>query len=418
MTYDSTFSAYGKRLRDFIRWSSANISPGDRMSAAEDEQQFNELACDLFQLQFKNNAAYRRFCETRNISPGVVTNWKQAPAVPTAAFKVLELTSLAPAERTTVFYSSGTTEHRPSRHFHNAESLAVYEASLWPWFAKHLFADAKKVGQASRLTEPKEAGSKARTGETPVLLCILTPPLAHGPHSSLIHMFETVRRQCGSDESAYTGAIRDGAWAINFDQTVLRLQQAVSANHPIAILGTAFNFVHLLDRLSERNLCYRLPEGSRVLETGGYKGRSRSLQKEQFHGLVTEFLGIPNTHIICEYGMSELSSQAYDRRVQSTAFRRSSSESASVHTTDNTQHAPRRFHFPAWARVQIISPETGREVNEDETGLIRVCDLANVRSVMAVQTEDLAVRCGGGFELIGRAAPGEPRGCSLMTAQV
>jgi hypothetical protein len=66
-------------------------------------------------------------------------------------------------------------------------------------------------------------------------------------------------------------------------------------------------------------------------------------------------------------------------------------------------------------RVQIISPETGREVAEGETGLIRVFDLANVWSVLAIQTEDLGVRRGDGFELIGRVALTEPRGCSLMT---
>jgi len=64
--------------------------------------------------------------------------------------------------------------------------------------------------------------------------------------------------------------------------------------------------------------------------------------------------------------------------------------------------------------VQIISPETGREVADGETGLIRVFDLANVFSVMAIQTEDLGIRRGDGFELIGRAQTVEPRGCSLM----
>jgi hypothetical protein len=65
--------------------------------------------------------------------------------------------------------------------------------------------------------------------------------------------------------------------------------------------------------------------------------------------------------------------------------------------------------------VQIISPETGREVADGETGLIRIFDLANVFSVMAIQTEDLGIRHGDGFELIGRAALAEARGCSLMT---
>ena len=76
----------------------------------------------------------------------------------------------------------------------------------------------------------------------------------------------------------------------------------------------------------------------------------------------------------------------------------------------------RHFYFPPWARVQITSPETGREVAEGETGIIRIFDLANVFSVAAIQTEDLGIRRGAGFELIGRAQMAEPRGCSLMNA--
>jgi hypothetical protein len=85
-------------------------------------------------------------------------------------------------------------------------------------------------------------------------------------------------------------------------------------------------------------------------------------------------------------------------------------------STRNPQPATRNFHFPPWARVRIISPETGREVAEGETGLIRLFDLANVRSVLAIQTEDLADRRGERFELLGRAPQSEPRGCSLMAS--
>jgi hypothetical protein len=77
----------------------------------------------------------------------------------------------------------------------------------------------------------------------------------------------------------------------------------------------------------------------------------------------------------------------------------------------------RHFCFPPWARVQIISPETNREVADGETGLIRVFDLANVFSVMAIQTEDLGIRHGDSFELLGRAQFTEPRGCSLLSVE-
>jgi len=53
--------------------------------------------------------------------------------------------------------------------------------------------------------------------------------------------------------------------------------------------------------------------GSRVLETGGYKGAfAPPCPRPKLHALITRHLGLPASQIVCEYGMSELSSQAYD----------------------------------------------------------------------------------------------------------
>jgi hypothetical protein len=214
-------------------------------------------------------------------------------------------------------------------------------------------------------------------------------------------MFETVRRKLGATESAFVGtAGTDLAWTLNVEAVKESLQRACRDKQPLILLGTAFSFVHLLDTLEQMKLPFQLPPGSRVMETGGYKGRSRSMPKTELHALITERLGVPASHIVSEYGMSELSSQAYDGAVPSSEFR--------------VPGSSRPFHFPPWARAQIISPETGLEVADGETGLIRVFDLANVFSVMAIQTEDLGVRRGDGFELLGRATNVEPRGCSLM----
>jgi hypothetical protein len=147
--------------------------------------------------------------------------------------------------------------------------------------------------------------------------------------------------------------------------------------------------VHLLDHLQSAGKRFALPKGSRVMETGGYKGRTRTVPKAQLRQMLARFLGVQPIDVLAEYGMSELSSQAYD-------------SAAGV------------FHFPPWARPCVISPETGAASGEGETGLLRVFDLANIGSVMAVQTEDVAVRRGDGFELLGRAASAEARGCSLL----
>jgi hypothetical protein len=249
------------------------------------------------------------------------------------------------------------------------------------------------------------------------IIC-LTPPQELAPHSSLVHMFETLRQKFGSNRSMFLGHIgEDGRWTLNVEAEVEALRRGVEKGEPMLILGTAFLYVHLLDYLTDRNISLKLPAGSVAMETGGYKGRSRAVPKEELHSSISEHLGISEPNIICEYGMSELSSQAYDHvPYQFCSSRRKEAHSTSSRTDHSplTSAAARVFHFPPWARVQIISPETGREVNEGETGLIRVFDLANVFSVMAIQTEDLGIRRGDGFELIGRASLAEARGCSLM----
>ena len=70
--------------------------------------------------------------------------------------------------------------------------------------------------------------------------------------------------------------------------------------------------------------------------------------------------------------------------------------------------------FPAWARVRIVNPETGLEVEDGVAGLIQIVDLANVWSVAALETQDLGIRRGATFELLGRANAAEARGCSLL----
>jgi hypothetical protein len=372
MTSTRPLSQLATEVRDWIRCS---------LEAGAAPLSFDELALRLFTLQFAHNAPYRRWCQSRGATPETVQDWRHIPAVPAAAFKELELTCLPPPARVAEFHSSGTTGQRPSRHFHSPDSLALYEVSLTAWFQPHLL--------------PAEPGDRDRA-----CFLALTPAPARAPHSSLVHMFATVQREFGHEPARFFGDVDGtGAWTLDLAAIRARLREACAASQPLILLGTAFSFVHLLDALAEHGETFALPTGSRVMETGGYKGRARALPREQLHGGITAALGVPASHIVCEYGMSELSSQAY----ADPEFRVPGSEL-------------RVFKFPPWARALVISPETGREVTEGSAGLLRVLDLANVWSVMAIQTEDLAVRRGDGFELLGRAPAAEPRGCSLQAA--
>jgi hypothetical protein len=370
------FSKFSTRLYEFI---AANARRATASGEIESERDFNELALELFTLQFQNVLPYRRFCEAKQRTPQTVHDWREIPAMPATAFKELELTSFSPNERTHVFHSSGTIEQRPSRHIHNPKSLAIYEASLLPGFERNILAGW------DLLVEKEIVGPT----DKPAFI-FLTPSPALAPNSSLVYMFETIRRELGSRDSFFGGRVNNGAWDLDMEQVLFGLRKSMCANRPVAVLGMAFSFIQLLDYFAEHNMRYRLATGSRAMETGGYKGRSREIPRSELHGLITKHLGIPVSQIMCEYGMSELGSQAYAAADKSI------------------------FQFPSWCRAQIVSPETGKEVANGETGLLRIFDLANVYSVMAIQTEDLGIRRGEGFEIMGRAKLAEPRGCSLM----
>jgi hypothetical protein len=348
-------------------------------SPAGEDVPFDRLARELCGLQFDANLPFRRLCEARGATPDRVADWRGIPAVPTRAFKEYEVTCLPAWERSRVFHSSGTTAQAPSRHFHHQASLELYETSLRCWFRPHLLPD----GFGGRMLS-------------------LTPPVGEAPHSSLVHMLDTLVREQATTEPTFLGQIGcDGAWLLDAGRVVAELEGAVAEGKPCLLAGTAFSFVHLLDDLALTARRFELPPASRLMETGGYKGRSRALPKAVLHQRLTESLGVPPGFIVTEYGMSELSSQAYD------------------HVVGSEPGAPagaRVFHFPPWARAVVVSAETGREVADGETGLLRIFDLANAYSVLAVQTEDLAVRRGAGFELVGRAEQAGPRGCSLLPA--
>lgn len=357
-----------------------------------DPAPFDALATALFAAQCRHNPAYQGWCRARGFSADDAPHWSAFPAVPTEAFKELAFTSIPASERTAEFRSSGTTAQRPSRHFHHPASLGLYTLAATTWFERHLLAD---------LDDLIEAGGLGPLDKLPFLS--LTPAPSDAPHSSLVHMVGAVTGRFGARDSVFTGrAGADGAWELDLDRLLFALRKSMCANRPVLLLGTAFNFVHLLDAFEAGNIRYRLAAGSRIMETGGYKGRSRELPRTDLHAALSRRLGVPLHAIVTEYGMCELSSQAYDRVV--------------LTGNDSPISTAPPLRFPPWTRASVVSPETGREVPDGARGLVRIVDLANVWSVATILTSDEAIRRGDRLELVGRAARSEPRGCSLMTA--
>jgi hypothetical protein len=331
-----------------------------------DDARFARGALALFAFQFERCAPYRRFCERRGVTPESVRDWREIPAVPTGAFKEVPLRGF-PAEATVkVFRTSGTTT--AARGELALDTLALYEASLLPTFRRFLLPELAP-------------GARAR-------ILALAPPPEEAPDSSLTHMFAVAIAALGAPGSGFFVA----GGALRTAELLAALREP--RPEPLLVAGTAFAFVHWLDALAAAGERLRLPAHARLMETGGFKGRSRALPREALHAALAERLGVPEARIVNQYGMTELGSQFYDSTLAEPA-------------------APRRKLGPPWARVRIVDPESGREAAPGAVGVIEVFDLANTGSVAALRTADLGRRAGDGFEVIGREPGAEARGCSL-----
>src|SRR5688500_6545912 len=90
---------------------------GRGVGTALPDREFDRLALEVFRYQFDRYAPYGAFCRARGRIPETVASWTEIPALPTSAFKVAELTTLAPDEIQVVYHTSGTTQGgRPGRH--------------------------------------------------------------------------------------------------------------------------------------------------------------------------------------------------------------------------------------------------------------------------------------------------------------
>jgi acyl-CoA synthetase (AMP-forming)/AMP-acid ligase II len=337
-----------------------------------DDVSFDALARSAFAWQYEHNRHYRAFCDRRARTPSTITHWSLIPAVPTAAFREVELTCAATGLPDAVFRTSGTTGGE-RRGVHVVPDISFYHRSLIPNFAAMLLPEGE-----------------------PMTMISLVPPPRDLPDSSLSHMIATVMQRFGTRDSRWCASAQAG---IDHDGLGQALAEARGGGAVVCLLGTSFAFVHWTDAMRDRDERHRLPDGSRLMDTGGFKGRSREVGRAELRATYLERLGIPRTHCVNEYGMTELCSQFYDGSLRDAVLR---------HRLGADRKVP-----PPWVRTVVVDPDTLEPVPDGREGLLRHTDLANIGSVIAVQTEDTGIVVDGGFRVLGRAAGARPRGCSI-----
>ena len=334
-------------------------------------EEFNRLALQIFELQVKYIPIYRRYCEKRGITPEKISSWDQIPALPTDAFKVMEL-AMFPSSTVRTFMTSGTTrpEERGKVHYDEG-GLRLMDATIYEAASSFLFPDKIKTTLLIIAPSPK---------------IVPTMVMAYGMNR-LIEYF-------GSSHSRFL----IGKEGFDIQMLIDELRRLEAAGIPITICGGSFGFVNVFDYCREKGLRFKLPPGSRTLDAGGFKGKSREVKREEFVSNCEEFLGVAKDYCVNLLGMTEISSQFYDNTLRN-AFK--------------GKDLPRTKINPPWTRTLVVDPDTLAPLPAGQTGLLRHFDLANRGHLLAIQSDDLGKITPEGFEIYGRTRDGDARGCSL-----
>jgi len=232
------------------------------------QQDFQQLALEIFHLQVSQNPLYRSFADALHVDPRKVNNVASIPFLPISFFKSHDVVtgSFVPE---TIFESSGTTQTGNSRHL--VRSVELYRKSFTTSFGQ-FYGPAKDW-------------------------CIvgLLPSYLERNNSSLVMMVNDLIEQSRHPAS--------GFYLYDHNKLAGVLLANEKASQKTLLIGVTFALLDLAETFSHPL------KHTVVMETGGMKGRRNEITREEVHNNLTVSFQLNTVH--SEYGMTELLSQAY-----------------------------------------------------------------------------------------------------------
>jgi hypothetical protein len=231
-------------------------------------QNFEDIALELFNFQYKNNLLYQSYAQALGKVPPNVREIGQIPFLPIRFFKSHPVIS-GIWNPQTEFTSSSTTGQGISKHqvwnldFYRKTATSIFEQFYGPVSNFHFLA--------------------------------LLPSYMERSGSSLISMIDHFINKDKSGHSGY--------YLNNHDDLLAKIESLKTSNQKTVVWGVSFALLDLAEKGQfDLNHCI-------VMETGGMKGRRKEwIRKDLQEFLKTRF----NVNAIhSEYGMTELFSQAY-----------------------------------------------------------------------------------------------------------
>jgi hypothetical protein len=311
------------------------------------KQTFGETALEVFRYQAAGNPIYRDYIRALGVLAEDVHQLIDIPFLPISFFKTHAVQS-GTWEPEVVFTSSGTTGATTSKHavpsvaHYLSHCEAIFETAYGPLQTYSILA--------------------------------LLPSYLERSGSGLVNMVEGFMARSKHPQQGY--------FLYNYEDLAQRLAHLEAEGQKTLLIGVTFG---LLDFAASRPMPL---QHTIVMETGGMKGRQKELTRAEVHAQLADAFGLPQIH--SEYGMTELSSQAYSQ--------------------GNGIYVP-----GAGMRVFVREPTDPLSCAQEGSGGLNIIDLANIHTCSFIATEDLGkVYSDGRFEVLGRFDQSDARGCNLM----
>jgi hypothetical protein len=297
------------------------------------------------------------------------------PFLPIRCFRAMNVTrylehELASSRNIQTFRSSGSTNVTRASHHLGQLGLQSYEKSSVEGF----------VHAASRLGIPLSG---------PIIS--LVPKPEQWPDSSLAKMI-SFWSAAGLNIQYIDIETNPGALKEYFSQHFTD-----ATKDEIIIFGTSLHHLTIAQWQSEDNHNQPFLSARKIwfFDTGGTKGRTQHTSAQALHTMMSGWAKADcETIFLSEYGMCELSSQAYSLEANRTGV----------------------FHCAPTLRSAILGTDLKSPLAPGKAGFLSFVDLANIDSWPFIITEDVARHLSDSsrvFQLLGRAPDATVKGCSL-----
>jgi len=338
--------------------------------SSRDDELFNRLMLRCFAEQYACSGTYRDYCLKLGVAPQTIVSWDEIPAV----------TSFRHRERLDRLYP-----------LQKAEEIALKSRAVDLSHSRGPFFPAERLVALQRLVQVHSARGYLFPDITRMKMLFFVPQPRMAPGMVMASGLERFRQEFGVTGSRFLITFT----GLDLKGFVKDLQLAERSGEPLAILGATHGLDYFMDACLQAGVSFRLPAGSRIMDSGGFMGRYAATPPEQFFTNCEKVFGVARQYCVNAFWLCE-SSTVYFDSVLADAINLGSRERCKIP--------------PPWTRVQIVDPLTFRQVNRGETGLIRLFDLSNRGMAAVVQTDKMGYEVADGFEVVGKLDKSDPHG--------